>query len=154
MKTNLLVLLGAAVIVTVFLVIPNLPMGIETPRYTPPQEPPAPEFHDAISAHLDNYTYGSGDDTTLKITINLTQDINDALIEISGIKNKYGSNTIWKLLEQDLQIGENQIEYDFEAPSCYGCAGVAPGVYEMHASLSYANGTHIMNATSEFELVE
>ena len=88
------------------------------------------------SLDTDKETYFSKENMiiTLGITSKKEAEIG---IEIKGIANKLN------LIETKyLEIGNNSIEFSYTTPSCYGCAGISPGSYNITAYILCENKTY------------
>ncbi len=106
-----------------------------------------------MSVSTDNYTYYSRDDVQIEITIEAPEDMNDTRIHLFGIKNKYGAYKVERFFEMALTEGKNVIETKTNVPSCYGCSGIEPGVFQFHATL-YRNESQILNASTDIEILD
>lgn len=99
--------------------------------------------------HTDKETYHSGE--TMAFEVNLTKGIENATLSIRGIKDSRGTYRI----QQDYSIlpgsFQNQVNFTFVMPSCYGCAGISPGEYEISTQL-FSGGVEIANSSKKIRL--
>jgi hypothetical protein len=74
----------------------------------------------------------------------------NATLRISGIPSNSGGLKISGSREVSLGRGLEE-NFTFQMPRCYGCAGVAPGDYNVLAEV-LVNGTLVMNASFRIRL--
>jgi len=100
-----------------------------------------------ITLHTDKEAYRSGE--TMLLSAELSELVENATVSVRGIMDSGGSYRV----QQDYMIlagsPKKQINFTFNMPSCYGCAGISPGNYDIYAELS---GTRIANATVAIRL--
>jgi hypothetical protein len=160
MKINLQIVAGIVGIVAIFALLLVLPAdsgrantqvaeGLEPGALQPPEE----KIEYSISIATDKYTYHARDPVLLTINVTVPGEMNDSQIKFYGIKNKYGAYKVKRTDDMPLVKGLNVIETKTNLPSCYGCSGIKPGIFYMHAAL-IENGTKIVNATTEIEILE
>jgi len=102
-----------------------------------------------IILNTDKETYYSGE--TMAFEINLSKGIENATLSIRGIKDSRGGYRIQKDYSILLGSVQNQVNFTFVMPSCYGCAGISPGEYEIFAELISGN-VQLANATKVVRL--
>ncbi|MCX6814801.1 MAG: hypothetical protein NTY20_04100 [Candidatus Aenigmarchaeota archaeon] len=99
--------------------------------------------------NTDKETYYSGE--TMAVEVNLTKGIENATLSIRGIKDSRGTYRIQKDYSILLGSVQNQVNFTFVMPSCYGCAGISPGEYEIFAEL-ISGSVQLANATKVVRL--
>lgn len=105
-----------------------------------------------LSITTDTETYHSGEMMEAKVAVACNQDLESAIVKLYGVKDKFGSYKINQ--EEIVEINSPGEEVVFLAsmPSCYGCAGVEPGEYELKVDVIY-NG-EIYSTTKTITLVK
>jgi len=92
----------------------------------------------------DKEVYRSGE--TMLVSAELSEQIGNVTVSVRGIKDSRGNYRV----EQDYQIPadslQDQVNFSFTMPSCYGCAGVSPGDYEIYAEI-LSGSQQVANAT-------
>jgi hypothetical protein len=87
----------------------------------------------SISARTDKYSYYSREIMTLSVDVSSAHNIEGTRIRVAGIKNTYDSDKLKFAELSDISIGENNFEWAYTVPSCYGCSGLKPGEYGITA---------------------
>jgi hypothetical protein len=87
------------------------------------------------SLSTDKDAYFSRETMTISLLLHSRIE-SDADIEIRGISDKLRISQA-----EHLNIGDNNITFQYETPSCYGCAGISPGEYNITAYIRYNNKT-------------
>jgi hypothetical protein len=87
----------------------------------------------SISARTDKYSYYSREIMTLSVDVSSAHNIEGTRIRVAGIKNTYDSDKLKFAELSDISIGENNFEWVYTVPSCYGCSGLKPGEYGITA---------------------
>lgn len=87
--------------------------------------------------------------------IKVTADI-DSPVQLNNVSVRfYGIYSRRYRLDQtkivDLNKGDNIITLDYQAPKCYGCAGIKPGTYKINADIIYNEET-LTNTSVDIEL--
>lgn len=87
----------------------------------------------------------------MNITLDVysSEDV-EAIVKVFGIKDKRNNYRLNKEEVRNFTIGTNIISYSYKTPSCYGCAGLNPGVKQITAIVSCDNTT--TNSTTEIEI--
>ena len=90
-----------------------------------------------VTLSMDKETYHSGEE--MKATVLIEDGEGEAELKVFGVKDQRGSYRVQgsRVVELGASLEEN---FTFRMPSCYGCAGVAPGDYPITAELRQ-NGT-------------
>jgi len=105
--------------------------------------------HLQMALRTDKDAYSSGE--TMLLFLELSESAENATVSVRGIRDARGAYRV----NQDYQIpagsSQNRINFSFAVPSCYGCAGVSPGNYEIYAEL-LSGSAHIANATKIIRL--
>ena len=89
----------------------------------------------SITLDTDKDIYHSNEIIHLTSKINSQTELNSAEIRFYGIDA--GGYRLDHTITQNLNKGDNIITFDYQAPRCYGCAGIKPGTYEITAIISY-----------------
>ena len=90
---------------------------------------------DSVSLSLDKDLYHSGEIIHMGATINSEVALENVSIRFYGIEASRYRLDITEIT--DLKLGENTVVFDYKAPSCYGCAGIRPGTYQISADVIY-----------------
>jgi len=98
-----------------------------------------PQFN--VSFSTDKYVYHSGEILTMNISTINGEKYDNVTIKIYGIKDSRGNFRIY--YEKNISLKDKPyMNITFQMPSCYGCAGVSPGNYEVNLQILY-NGNVI-----------
>lgn len=102
-----------------------------------------------ITLTTDKELYHSGE------IIHITANVNSPIILDNATIRFYGIHSRRYRLDQtktvDLHEGENTITLDYQAPRCYGCAGIKPGTYKISADCMH-NGQTLANTSVDIEI--
>ncbi len=122
MKEAGLLIIFALILVT-FLVYGNLQEPIEPPENRTPSL--------TLNLSSDKEVYHSSEEMELETTIETPTKIENLTVKVYGIKDRAGRFRVngERIVNVD-PPGTNEI-FKFRMPSCYGCAGVSPGEYEI-----------------------
>lgn len=103
----------------------------------------------ALNLTMDKAIYYSGNSALA--VISLAGGSGNATLRVTGVRDNRGSYRISG--EREVALGRAGAEenFSFNMPTCYGCAGVAPGGYDVLAEL-VVNGTQVANATVRINL--
>jgi hypothetical protein len=85
----------------------------------------------------DKEIYQSKEKMNLTLDVYCSKNLENVDVKIFGIKDR-GNNyklNIKKVV--NLTSGLNSLSFSYNTPSCYGCAGINPGFYNLTASVSY-----------------
>ncbi len=107
------------------------------------------ETVNGVSLTTDRDLYHSGENMHISASIDANTAIDNVSLRFYGIFSK-----IYRLERSeiaDLSKGSNEIRIQYEAPSCYGCAGIRPGTYNINLDIAYM-GKSIGNATRSIEI--
>ena len=104
---------------------------------------------DSVELTTDKDIYHSNEIIQITSNINSPAEIKNATIHFYGIHAS--RNRLEKTMYQDLTSGENIVTYEFQAPRCYGCAGVKPGTYKINVDVIY-NEQVLSTKTIDIEL--
>ncbi|MEM5871251.1 MAG: hypothetical protein QW051_00085 [Candidatus Aenigmatarchaeota archaeon] len=87
----------------------------------------------------DKDIYHSSDEMVLNVYLKNFEETDNMIIKVYGIQDRYGNYHInqEKNVSYKDEINETFV---FRLPSCYGCAGVSPGMYEIKTEFWKDNG--------------
>lgn len=102
-----------------------------------------------INLTTDKPIYHSGEIIHIAAEINSPLELSNTTIRFYGIYS--GSYRLDETKFVDLNEGVNNITLDYNAPRCYGCSGISPGIYQINADLKY-NGEMLMNNSVDVEI--
>lgn len=94
------------------------PMDIETPELV-------------LNLSSDKMVYRSSEEMELKTTIETGTRVENLTIRVYGIKDSRGNYRVNGERVVDIEPPGTSETFTFQMPSCYGCAGVSPGEYEI-----------------------
>ena len=100
-----------------------------------------------MSVYTDKDLYRSGE--AMNLSVSLPENLENATIKIRGIMDSGGRYRI----EQDYSMSsdERSLNFTFMMPSCYGCAGISPGDYEILAEV-FSGEVKVANCTKTVSL--
>lgn len=98
----------------------------------------------------DKELYKSKGRANITVTIDCSDDLNDAALKVYGI-HANGRYYLNKLDTVNLTSGINVKSIIYDLPSCTGCAGIRPGTYKIYAEIMY-NGSVISNSTKNVDI--
>ena len=104
---------------------------------------------DTMRITTDKELYHSGEIIHITANINSPMELNNITIRFYGIHASRYRLDQTKIV--NLYKGNNNITLDYNAPRCYGCAGINPGTYEICTDVIY-NGKSLANATINVEI--
>ena len=141
-------ILGVVIVVVLFVTLFALPARTDhVEEYVPIEK------HYNISISTDQYTYHSRDTIQIVIKVIAPEYIENADLRFFGVENKYGAYKVKRNMKMNLTEGLNVIETKSNIPSCTGCSGITPGLFQVYAAL-YENDTQIINASTEIEVLK
>lgn len=107
----------------------------------------------SMSILTDTETYHSGEYMEARISTACDMDMDSAIIRLYGIKDRFGKYRINE--EKIVQISSpgNETVFLAKMPSCYGCAGISAGEYELKTELVY-DGEVIGNVSKTITLAK
>lgn len=117
-----------------FLILLIFIIGCETIQLRAPDEISSFSL-DEINLATDKELYHSGEMMHIAFDINSPVAINNLSVRFYGIHA--GNYRLDQTKIVNLTKGENTIRIDYNAPSCYGCAGISPGIYQISADVIY-----------------
>ncbi|MBW3015788.1 hypothetical protein KY330_05165 [Candidatus Woesearchaeota archaeon] len=82
-----------------------------------------------ISFTTDRELYHSNEVIRMASSISSNRELENVTVRFYGIMAS--RNRIDESIVRPLVVGENTLEVEYQAPSCYGCAGVRPGTYQI-----------------------
>ncbi|MCK4336160.1 MAG: hypothetical protein KAW40_05565 [Candidatus Aenigmarchaeota archaeon] len=94
------------------------PMDIETPELI-------------LNLSSDKEVYHSSEEMELKTTIQTETRVENLTIRVYGIKDRSGNYRVSGEKVVNVEPPGTSETFDFRMPSCYGCAGISPGEYEI-----------------------
>lgn len=109
--------------------------------------PPSLEIEDF---YTDKKVYYSNEIMTLTLKINSSQSLEDVGIRIYGILDKWDNYRLNIEQKTNLTSDKNMLDFSYITPSCYGCAGINPGIYEVVSLITYNEIS--VNKTTSIEI--
>ena len=106
-------------------------------------------FQLTVNMSTDKELYHSNEAMKIIVGIQSSDDLKEAQLRTYGIyaaRYRMDQNKIINLTK-----GDNEIIIDYTTPKCTGCAGIAPGTYQIFAELGY-EGIIIGNSTKNIEI--
>jgi len=100
--------------------------------------------------YTDKKVYYSNELMTLTLKINSSSRIENVRIKTYGILDKWGSYRLNIEQKTNLTSGTNILDFSYRTPSCYGCAGINPGIYELISLITYDEIS--VNKTTSIEI--
>ena len=94
------------------------PMDIETPELI-------------LNLSSDKEVYHSSEGMELKTTVETETRVENLTIRVYGVKDSSGNYRVSGEKVVTVNPPGTSETFDFRMPSCYGCAGVSPGDYEI-----------------------
>lgn len=104
-----------------------------------------------LTLSADRELYHSSEEMNVNATIKTSTEAENLTIRIYGVKDGRGNFRVME--ERNITVephGVNEV-FSFRMPSCYGCAGVSPGEYEIMMEV-LRNGTIIGNCSKTVKL--
>jgi hypothetical protein len=105
---------------------------------------------ESLVLSTDKDLYHSGEPIKLSLEVFSSAEIPNAKVKFYGVNAKSRLRLSYETIK-NIARGDNLITYDFIAPSCYGCAGVSPGTYQVTAEI-LQNNSSLANTTINIEL--
>jgi hypothetical protein len=100
-----------------------------------------------IYVEADKEVYHSGE--SMVVSLALPAKPGNMTVSVFGINDSRGSYRVQQ--NYSVESGMESVNLTFALPSCYGCAGVAPGEYEIYAEL-YSEGSLVDNSSVRISL--
>jgi len=91
------------------------------------------------SLSTDKGLYHSNEPMNITLEISSSSGIDNVTVKLFGIKDRRGNYRIDRLETVNLTSDINIFTYSYTTPSCYGCAGINPGIHDITAIVSYQN---------------
>ena len=92
-----------------------------------------------VGLETDKDLYHSGEVMHISAYIDSPAAFKDVKVRFYGIySGRYRLDTT-KIV--DFVSGKNTVSIDYNAPRCYGCAGIKPGTYQINVDVIYGNQT-------------
>ncbi|NYT07994.1 MAG: hypothetical protein GKC05_07065 [Methanomicrobiales archaeon] len=90
---------------------------------------------DILSVSTDKDLYHSNEVMKISIDITASGTLNNTLLKIEGIEDRYGNLRLTREIAANLSPGTNQFSEDFRLPSCSHCAGLDAGSYFVNVTI-------------------
>ncbi len=90
---------------------------------------------DILSVSTDKDLYHSNEVMKISIDITSSGTLDNTLVRIEGIEDRYGNLRLTREIAANLSPGTNQFSEDFRLPSCSHCAGLDAGTYFVNVTL-------------------
>ncbi|NTW93024.1 MAG: hypothetical protein HGA40_06250 [Methanoregulaceae archaeon] len=90
---------------------------------------------DILSVTTDNDLYHSNNVMKITVTVTSSGKINNAVVNITGITDRYGDDKLVHVMPVNLSPGTNTLTYNHQLPSCSHCSGLDPGTYSFNITL-------------------
>lgn len=90
---------------------------------------------DILSVTTDNDLYHSNNVMKITVTVTSSGKINNAVVNITGITDRYGDDKLVHVMPVNLSPGTNTLTYNHQLPSCSHCSGLDPGTYSFNVTL-------------------
>ena len=100
--------------------------------------------------YTDKKVYYSNEIMTLTLKINSSARLENVRMRTYGILDKWGSYRLNIEQKTNLTSGTNMLDFSYRTPSCYGCVGINPGIYELISLITYDEIS--MNKTTSIEI--
>ena len=105
-----------------------------------------------ITIFTDKKVYHSKEKMNITVIIETSEDLPNPTVHLFGIDSRKGQK-LEKTGDVDLKAGTTVIPFEYTTPSCYGCAGINEGTYNINVELMNDNET-LANATVEIEILK
>lgn len=92
-----------------------------------------------VSIKPNKTTYHSGNIMKLNIMLEASEDIQDVIIRVTGLKNALGKMLLNKSMMVDLIKGSNNELIKYKMPYCSPCMKLNPSVYPINITISHDN---------------
>ena len=97
----------------------------------------------------DKKAYHSREKMNVTIELDSADYAQDAVLKVYGIYS--GRNRLDITRKIKLDKGVNRVTYEYTTPSCFGCAGINPGTYNITSEL-YVGDRLLDSATTTVEM--
>ena len=104
-----------------------------------------------ISITPNKEVYHSREHMTINISLESSDIMKNATINVTGLKNRIGQILLHKFRVVNLVKGINNITFEYTLPSCSSCEKLDPGTYPINVTVSY-NGKIIAKGTKDIQL--
>ena len=84
-----------------------------------------------LNLFSDKEVYHSSEEMELKTTVETETKVENLTIKVYGIKDRSGNYRVSGEKVVNVEPPGTSETFAFRMPSCYGCAGVSPGEYEI-----------------------
>ncbi len=121
MRRDLLIIAAAILVVVAVIAVLTLSSGIARA--------------DILSVSTDKDLYHSNEVMTISIDITASGSLDNTLLRIEGIEDRYGDLRLSREIAANLSPGTNEFSEDFRLPSCSHCAGLDAGTYFVNVTL-------------------
>lgn len=102
----------------------------------------------SVSLLTDKDVYYSNELMNITVIIDSENIIENVDVRVYGINAR--RNRLDKTEKVGIKEGLNTVNFLYKTPSCYGCAGISPGIYKINAEVKYDNKT--INKIKEVEI--
>jgi hypothetical protein len=92
-----------------------------------------------MSILTDTETYHSGEYMEARVFTACNNDLDSVIVRIYGIKDNFGKYRINEEKIVRINSPGNETVFLVRMPSCYGCAGISPGEYNLTTELIYSD---------------
>jgi hypothetical protein len=103
-----------------------------------------------VNFSTDKQLYHSREKMKINAILLSEGEMENVRVKVFGIKR----GNSYKLSQEkvvNLTKGKNEIEFSYVTPSCYGCAGIKPGKYDLTLEVFYKDKL-ILNSTCKIEI--
>lgn len=116
------------ILITIILISNTYENGFVEENYLKPMDI-EPQINIELSS--DSEIYHSSEQMQLNATIESPTDLENLTVRVYGIKDNRGNFRINEERNVNVDAPGKTETFLFQMPSCYGCAGVSPGEYEI-----------------------
>ena len=110
-----------------------------------------------VTFSTDKDIYSAKEEMTVFLSVYSSENISNALIEVSGVKSSKGVTYVTYSNALNLTAGDTTIQFTKKLPSCSRCAGISEGTYEISASVTHGDevvrATHSIAITSQADKI-
>lgn len=128
-QPNVLIVLIVAFLTILFIAKTQIENGLVEEKYMKPSESETSQL--TLNLSSDKEVYHSSEELELKTTIETETGIENLTIKVYGIKDRRGNYRVNGERKVNIDPPGTSETFAFRMPSCYGCAGVSPGDYEI-----------------------
>ena len=104
-----------------------------------------------LNLSTDKKVYHSSEEMELTAVVETSGRLENVTIRVYGIKDRRGNFRIDAKREVNIEPPGTKETFVFRMPSCYGCAGVSPGKYNLTVEVS-KDGKVLGNFSKEVKL--